>query len=164
MSDCGKSMKAGDIPIVFEAVFGEINSDMRKTIVPGFIVVYVEWLLTTKHLTNLNFYFQSVLHDSILHNSFKYDNKPSLWHLESIIGCWSEANSLSLVSLLRRFDHRFDSVPRIHHLHTFCLRSGPELKRIYFVAIVVAERWPCGANFWAHAFIYHGNYHGVFHY
>lgn len=42
MSDCGKSMKAGDIPIVFEAVFGEINSDLRKTIVPGFLVVYVK--------------------------------------------------------------------------------------------------------------------------
>jgi hypothetical protein len=38
MVDCGKSKKAGNTPIVFEAAFGDLNFDLRLTIIPGIIL------------------------------------------------------------------------------------------------------------------------------
>lgn len=38
MIDCGKARKAGNIPLIFESDFGIIDSDLRITLVPGFII------------------------------------------------------------------------------------------------------------------------------
>lgn len=38
MMNCGKSKNAGGSPIVFEAAHGNINFDLRSTIVPGFLI------------------------------------------------------------------------------------------------------------------------------
>lgn len=38
MSDCGKSKKAGNTPILFEAAFGDLNFDLKLTIIPGIIL------------------------------------------------------------------------------------------------------------------------------
>ena len=36
MTDCGKSKTAGNSPIVFESLFGDINFDMKITMNAGF--------------------------------------------------------------------------------------------------------------------------------
>lgn len=36
MVDCGNSMKAGNPPIALDVIFGDLNFDLRTTIIPGF--------------------------------------------------------------------------------------------------------------------------------
>lgn len=38
MSACGKSRKAVNSPIAFEALFGNLNFDLKLTLIPGFIL------------------------------------------------------------------------------------------------------------------------------
>lgn len=36
MTDCGKSKKAGNPPIALDIIYGDLNFDLRTTIIPGF--------------------------------------------------------------------------------------------------------------------------------
>lgn len=38
MTECGKSRKVGNLPIVFEAAHGELNFDLKSTMLPGFLL------------------------------------------------------------------------------------------------------------------------------
>lgn len=54
MVACGKSKKAGNIPIVFAAAFGDMNFDLKLTILPGIVLAYVsDYFFLAKHLNEL---------------------------------------------------------------------------------------------------------------
>lgn len=38
MGDCGKSIKAGNIPITYEAAHGTMDFDFRQTVIGGFVL------------------------------------------------------------------------------------------------------------------------------
>lgn len=38
LSDCGKLKRAGDLPIMIKVLFGELSFNLKKSIVPGFLL------------------------------------------------------------------------------------------------------------------------------
>lgn len=61
MTSCDRAKRAGSIPIVFEASFGDMNFDMKTTLVPGFVVGYVERSLTKQLKTTRKIFLELFL-------------------------------------------------------------------------------------------------------
>lgn len=38
MTGCGKSQKAGSVPIAFEAIYGSLDGEIRHSLVPGLLI------------------------------------------------------------------------------------------------------------------------------